>query len=275
MGDSAEFEKLSALESRLAAALDRISRGVAERGAASGGTVPDEAASRAEAAEAARDEAEARAADLAERVAALESRLGETQEALAAAEAKLAEPAASLEADTARIADLEKNLTAREAALAEVTSARDALQKRVEALEDSAKAAAAEDGCIDELERELGVLKRRVERARKERDEAREGRDAAQDLADELAEAPGAEPDARILALRAELRRLRGVVDELSRGLDALRSGGGGGETLNAALEAQVAALTEARRAEAAELDRILADLGAADGAGQEGTEHA
>ena len=49
-------------------------------------------------------------------------------------------------------------------------------------------------------------MKRRVERARAERDAAIEARDTAQDLADELAEGGAATPEARVLALRAELR---------------------------------------------------------------------
>jgi hypothetical protein len=73
-------------------------------------------------------------------------------------------------------------------------------------------------------EADLAVLKRRVERARAERDAAIEARDSAQDLADELSEAGGATPDERVLALRAELRGLRATVDQLSSGLDELRS---------------------------------------------------
>jgi outer membrane murein-binding lipoprotein Lpp len=63
-----------------------------------------------------------------------------------------------------------------------------------------------------------------VERARAERDAAIEARDRAQDLADELSEAAGALPDDRVLALRSELRGLRATVDQLSSGLDELRS---------------------------------------------------
>jgi chromosome segregation ATPase len=278
MGDSAEFEKLSALETRLASALDRIAKRIAVRDVAgevvAGDAALDAERSRADAAEAAKAEAEARARELADRVAALEARLGEAQEAQAAAEAKLAEPPVSNEADVARIADLEGRLSAREADLADLTSARDALVKRVEELEEAAQAQSEERGRADELDREIAVLKRRVERARQERDEARTARDAAQDLADELAEAGGSEPDDRVLALRGELRRLQAAVDELSRGLDALRSGTDDAD-INEALAAQVAALTEARRAEAAELNRILSDLGANDEAAQGGAGHA
>jgi colicin import membrane protein len=278
MGDSAEFEKLSALETRLASALDRIAKRIAVRDVAgeavAGDAALDAEKSRADAAEAAKAEAEARARELADRVAALEARLGEAQEAQAAAEAKLAEPPVSNEADVARIADLEERLSAREADLADLTSARDALAKRVEELEEAAQAQADEQGRAEELDREIAVLKRRVERARQERDEARTARDTAQDLADELAETGGSEPDDRVLALRGELRRLQAAVDEMSRGLDALRSGGDDAD-INEALAAQVAALTEARRAEAAELDRILSDLGANDEAAQGGAGHA
>ena len=82
--------------------------------------------------------------------------------------------------------------------------------------------------------------------------------------------AAGAAPDERVLALRAELRGLRGAVDRMSSGLDELRSvamgSGDGAEGIKPACwRPQVAALTEARKAEAAELGRILSDLMAAE----------
>jgi multidrug efflux pump subunit AcrA (membrane-fusion protein) len=121
------------------------------------------------------------------------------------------------------------------------------------------------------------VLRRRVERARAERDAAIEARDSAQDLADELSEAAGALPEDRVLALRAELRGLRATVDQLSSGLDELRSvaKGDGVDGINRVLEAQVAALTQARKAEAAELGRILSDLMAAEAVREEEARNA
>lgn len=281
MGDSAEFEKLSALETRLAAALDRIAKGLA---APSGGPGADAALrAEAEAAEAARAEAEARAGDLATRVAALEARLDDAQGALAAAEARLTEAGAG----DARAAELAQALSARDAKIAEMTASHAALEARLAShaalearladhaalearlaeLEAAAARSGGDAGRIEELEHEAGVLRRRVERARQERDEMRAERDAAQDLADELAEGAGADPEPRILALRAELRRLQSVIDDMSQGLDTLRAAAsGGGEGIDGVLAAQVAALTEARRAEAAELGRILAEIGAAGG---------
>jgi phage tail sheath gpL-like len=116
-----------------------------------------------------------------------------------------------------------------------------------------------------------------VDRARAERDAAIEARDTAQDLADELSEAGDATPDQRVLALRAELRGLRATVDQVSAGLDELRSvaNGDGGDAINRVLEAQVAALTQARKAEAAELGRILSDLVAAEAVREEEARNA
>ncbi|MCU4654767.1 hypothetical protein N8I71_18160 [Roseibacterium sp. SDUM158016] len=291
MGDSAEFEKLGALEARLASALDRIARGL-DAGAvggvgftADGPPVASPASSALAAAEAARDEAEARARDLALRVEALEARLAETQDALGGAEAKLAESGSAADAGAGRIAELEEHLAAREAQISALTEARDALEARVADLQKAAEETPGDGERIAELEHENGLLKRRVERAREERAEALAARDAAQDLAEELGETSGLEPDARALALRAEVRRLKRVVDEMSQGLDEMRAGttmvadgeaGTNGQgALTRALEAQVAALTEARRAEAAELDRILAELTEGEGPSQEEAGHA
>jgi chromosome segregation ATPase len=265
MGDSAEFEKLTALETRLAAALDRIAKGLAAQGVAVGDAGASAALrAQVEAAETARAEAEARAGDLAARVAALEGRLGDAQEALAAAEAH-----------ASRMATLEDSLAARDARIAEMTAAQAELEARIAGLETSAVETGGDAARLEELEHEAGILRRRVERARQERDEMRAARDAAQDLADELSEGSGAEPEPRILALRGEVRRLQSVIDDMSQGLDTLRAAAsGGGDGVDSVLAAQVAALTEARRAEAAELGRILADLGA-NGTARQEADHA
>jgi len=109
-------------------------------------------------------------------------------------------------------------------------------------------------------------------------DSAGAGRDAAgggggegQDLAEEWAEQGGGRADARVQELRAEVSGLRAALDQMSSGLDELRNvsaGGAGADGVNRVLEAQVLALTQARKAEAAELGRILDDLTAEEGAG-------
>jgi chromosome segregation ATPase len=244
MSDSAEFEKLAALEARLAAAIDRIGAAAAARAA------EPEARARAEAAEAATSDAQARAAELSDRVAALEARLAEAQDALSQAETQLAEAQPSRNDE--EIEQLHADLATRETEKAEAVAASTALQTRVTELEArlEAQAKAADDA-------DVAVLKRRVERARADRDAAIEARDKAQDLADEMSEAGAATPDERVMALRAELRGLSATVDHMSSGLDELRSvaNGDGNDGINRVLEAQVAALTEARKAEAAELD--------------------
>jgi chromosome segregation ATPase len=264
MGDSAEFEKLVALEARLAAAFDRIANGMSSRGDSPGVALFD-ATARAEAAEAAAKEAEARADELAERVSALETRLAEAQEALSQAEETASDAANGEPGDTAALEQAR-------AETADAVAARTALEARIRELE-----AAAETRTAPAEDADLAVMKRRVERARAERDAAIEARDAAQDLADELSEAGGATPDERVLALRAELRGLRATVDQVSSGLDELRSvaGGEGSDAINRVLEAQVAALTEARKAEAAELGRILSDLIAAEAVREEEARNA
>ena len=274
MGDSAEFEKLGALEARLAAAIDRISTSVAARGGDTQTGAPGaalfDAIARAEAAEASGKESEARATELSERVSALETRLAEAQDALSEAEKKLSDGGSPT--DRAELEQARSDLAAREAEKAEAVAARTALEARIAELEAEAKSQRKAGDDAD-----LAVMKRRVERARAERDAAIEARDTAQDLADELAEGGAATPDARVLALRAELRGLRATVDQMSSGLDELRSvaNGDGADGVNRVLEAQVAALTEARKAEAAELGRILSDLMAADAVREEEARNA
>jgi chromosome segregation ATPase len=257
MGDSAEFEKLSALEARLREAIERIARGVEGRAAApdiSGAleqaqarvTRAEEARDAAEAAlEAAKSAGEQAAKALRERVAVVEGDL---------VKARAREADAKTRAD-----DLQDRLTAREADAREHAEARARLETRVAELE----AELAKVSAMPDQSAEIAHLERRVKRARAERDAMVAARDAAQDAADELAETMGVEPDQRVVALRGEVRRLKALVDQMSTELDGLRNAQGprGVEGVNRALEAQVAALTEARRAEAAELDRILGEL--------------
>jgi multidrug efflux pump subunit AcrA (membrane-fusion protein) len=150
------------------------------------------------------------------------------------------------------------------------------LQARVAELE--AAAAAAATPTDEDADAELAVMRRRVERARSERDAAIEARDAVRRTSPMSCRRPPARlPDDRVLALRSELRGLRTTVDQVSSGLDELRSvaKGDGMDGVNRVLEAQVAALTQARKAEAAELGRILSDLMAAEAVREEEARNA
>lgn len=245
MGDSAEFQKLSALEARLAAALERISRGLAERQDAADPGAESE-----------------RAAEIAAMRAAAETQARSHQEAMASLQDELRiAQGASTEASE-RIAELEEVIAGLQAERDAAKAAEAAAASRIAELEQSASETDEDAASKAELEREITILKRRVERARTERDEALAARDAARDAAEELAASGGGDADAP--ALRAELRGLQATLDALSSELAGLRSGAGGAEGINRALEAQVTALLEARSAEAAELVRIAEGLSAA-----------
>lgn len=232
MGDSAEFEKLGALEARLTAAFERIAKGVEARAA-----VPD-----------------------------IDAALTDAQARVAEAEAKAADLANALEAREGELADLRDALTAAEEKAAAEAEKTAGLQAEIEA----AKAQTPSDAA---------ALQARVDRARAERDAAIAARDAAEDRADELSQGGKLSPDERVMALRGEMRRLRNTVDKMSADLDALRSGElSGVEGVNEILQAQVKALKEARRAEAAELERIVALLsggGSGPTTTTEGAKHA
>ncbi|MEO0830802.1 MAG: hypothetical protein AAFY03_10135 [Pseudomonadota bacterium] len=286
MGDSAEFEKLTELEARLATALDRIAAGQAATSAA----MP---AMDGSAAEAAREEAEARATELSERVALLEAQLAETQDALSDATVDLTRARSELDAarsapeapgtDTAAVAALEARLTEAEAerGLAQdALVARDAelAERMAELAEKDAALAEAQAGGgassddkagaepgdadpdVEDMEKALAVMTRRVERARAERDEAREACDRAIDIADELREATGQTPEERVLELRRQLRLMKVRAEDLAAQLAIVNSGADTVE-VEQNLVTELETLRQLRAADAAELDRIIADI--------------
>ncbi|AHM04808.1 hypothetical protein roselon_02487 [Roseibacterium elongatum DSM 19469] len=196
MGDSAEFEKLSALEGRLAAALDRVAEGVGRLRADAAGRdgATDALQARAEAAEADRAEAEAQAAEMTERVAALEARLSEAQEALNTAEAARDAPP-----DDRSDEDLAK-------AMAEAETART-----------EAERLSADLAALTQERDDLAARLDQAERAVTEADAAR--KDAAESLAAELSAATDATQTAR-----AEAERLSGELAEATAAREALQA---------------------------------------------------
>lgn len=270
MGDNAEFEHLSAIEVRLAAALDRIAVGISAGGSAE--------------ADAARLDAETRATELEERVSALEARLTETQDALSdaqadAASARAETAAQSPGADTAALAALEARLAAAEAARGAAQAEledrngeaveKDAALAEMQTALEAAQTAATQDDLpqeasaeVEDIEKALAVMGLRAERAREERDAARKAADAAIDVADELREATGTTPDERVLDLRRQLRLVRTRAEDLAAQMSLLQSGAGvDASVLDQGLLAEVETLRQLRAADTAELDRILGEM--------------
>lgn len=251
MGDNAEFEKLSTLEARLAAALDRIAVGLGEAqvivpaedpGFTSGAL--EDALIRAEA-------AEARVAEF---------------EAYAAAQSDQRDA----EEPDARVTELEAQVDHLSSLLAERDMQIEALNADLAVV--AAQAAdPARDDKIDRLSAQVDDLEGRVARLRAERAEAIAERDEARDIAEELQAAGGMDPDDRAMALRAEVQELRTINERLTKNLARLRGDRASDPTvLNKALVVELDALKAARASEAAELERILADLDRA-GAGESG----
>lgn len=305
MGDSAEFEKLSELEMRLATALDRIASGQAALVRAAGAAMDTSAA------EFAREEAEARAGELSQRVALLEAQLSETQDALNEATADLAGVRSELEdarqpveagTDASAMADLEARVTQaeasrnlaqdtlaeREAELAEKDAALTEARTEADAARAEAEAAQATEPApavvvetdgdgppdLEDMEKALALMTRRVERARVERDEARVACDRAVDIADELREAMGQTPDERVLELRAQLRMMKTRAEDLAAQLAIVNSGADAAE-VEQGLVSELEALRQLRAADAAELDRIIADVESGPHAAGGGSAHA
>jgi chromosome segregation ATPase len=251
MGDNAEFEKLSTLEARLAAALDRIAVGLGEAQPALLAEDPAFTSGAFEDAMIRAETAEARVAELEAYLAAQpgETEIEDTSAAVTALEAQVEHLSAQLAEREGRIAALNADLAAVAAQAADP----------------------ARDDKIDRLTAQVADLEGRVARLRAERAEAIAERDEARDIAEELQAAGGMGPDDRAMALRAEVQELRTINERLTKNLARLRGENAGDPTvLNKALVVELDALKAARASEAAELERILADLDRA-GAGESG----
>jgi DNA repair exonuclease SbcCD ATPase subunit len=234
MGETAEFEKLNTLEARLAAALDRIAAGL-------GSAMPAVALEDPGVSSASLEDAMIRAETAEARVAALEVQMtGLVDAAKAAAQA--------LTARDAEIAQLQDSLAAQSPAAADDDA--DAEAKA----EASAQLAAQEARIAD--------LEARLARLRGERDAALAAQEEARDIAEELQAAAGHHPDDRAMALRAEIKELQVINHRLIKNINRLRGENATDPSvLNKTLMVELDALRAQRASEAAELERILADL--------------
>ena len=260
MGDNAEFEKLSTLEARLAAALDRIAIGLGEAQARPIAEDPGITSGAFEDAQIRAEAAEARVAELEAAIAAQTAIAPDAGDDLAQYEAELAAAAHALEARDATIAALQADLAA----------ARDAAQQAAQTPTPTPapdpQPDPQPDPALGEMSARIADLEGRVARLRAERAEAIAERDEARDIAEELQAGGGMDPDDRAMALRAELQELRTINERLTKNVNRLRSQRGDDpRVLNKALVVELDAIKAARASEAAELDRILADLGLAD----------
>lgn len=256
MGDNAEFEKLSTLEARLAAALDRIAIGLGEAQARPIAEDPGITSGAFEDAQIRAEAAEARVAELEATIAAQTATAPDAGDDLAQYEAELAAAAHALEARDATIAALQADLAA----------ARDAAQQAAQTPTPTPAPDPQPDPALGEMSARIADLEGRVARLRAERAEAIAERDEARDIAEELQAGGGMDPDDRAMALRAELQELRTINERLTKNVNRLRSQRGDDpRVLNKALVVELDAIKAARASEAAELDRILADLGLAD----------
>lgn len=236
MSDPATFEKITALEGRLAVALERISQAVIDGSSASG-----EPAQVTQLRDQLAAESKTRLA-IFERLKAMEaSRQADREEA--AREAKLAEEKAEKLA-----AELEALKSAKAVA--------------------PAQAATADSSTNGEnsFEEELLVLRHRAKRFRKERNQARLERDEARDELDEIAaRATGdaVEETARVAGLLEQMQALKAANASLTDVLEEMRSSDGAAdeELASAGLAAELAALKAERAAEVEELNEILVEL--------------
>jgi len=251
MGDNAEFEKLSTLEARLAAALDRIAAGLGE------GQLPlppEDPAYTSGAFEDAQIRAEVAEARVAELEAWISAQGPQTEPATLEVERDVAlARAEALEADNH---DWARAVAQRDATIA-------ALESDLAAARAAADPAETPDpDAMDRLTAQVAELEGRLARMQADRAEAITERDAARDSLEEARVSGGMAADARVMALRSEVQELRSINERLTRNVERLRGGAATDpKVLNRALVVELDALKAARASEAAELDRILADL--------------
>jgi chromosome segregation ATPase len=246
MSEPTDLDQIAALEERITSALDRIAQGMAARkGAGLAGTGED-------------------AVEMAERLAALSAALEETQAALASEQATHAELSDRLRAvEAARKADADE--AARELAMAREASAAPV-----------SDGAAPDEAAIAALEAEVerrqeveDVLRRRIQRLRKDRDSYREERIEVQEQLDdvqgkfaqlEAISGPGGGGAAKELTrLRQSNRALRDTIEEMREGIgnDTVANS----DLVTASLAAELESLRAERAADAAEARAILAEI--------------
>jgi chromosome segregation ATPase len=278
MSDSAEFQTLSALEARLASALDRIADGLGPLRARRMDD-PDMTSAVMEDALATADAARTAEAVALARVAEMEAKLAAATPVAAAADdaaddTALKDMTAARDAlDAARKADADdarrmaktrdEAVAAAKAELEEARAANADLRDRLSKAQEAATARNT-DGTVENLSVEFQTLRGRVARLRLERNDARQERDEATDQLDELRAMAGGEDrvDALVLTLRAELRSLQGEAEMAAIHLEQLQATPiTDAAGVNAAMTSELRALRAARAAEAAELARVLDEM--------------
>lgn len=278
MSESAEFEKLTTLEARLAAALDRIAAGVSS-GQATAVPAQDPGITSAalEDAVARALNAEAQLAEATQRASTAEAELSAARKALDEALAATEAVAASEERDALaqQVAALEAARTADRDEASRILAERDQEIAKLRADAAADDPADVQDPSIQRVRGKLNVLRTRANRWKTQRNELRLSVDQLRDELEELRDDAELLPEERVLALRAEAARLRSVNAQLLERLESERPEGDDPDAwddINTALRAEVDALREARGAEASELDRVLREMAPKLA---EGSEHA
>ena len=235
MGETAEFEKLNTLEARLAAALDRIAQGL-------GAATADVAMADPGFTSAALDEALIRAQTAQTRVAELEAQLAKVTATADAAGS--ASEMADLRAERDRLA----------AALAENQAAH--RQER----DAAAQSLAAQTADIARLQAALTEAKAQETVTATASAGSAAAHSAERELA--AAHARADELEAQNRSLRSEIKALQALNERMIDSLAALRAAQPASDDgVNPTILAELEALRGLRASEAAELDRILADL--------------
>jgi chromosome segregation ATPase len=169
----------------------------------------------------------------------------------------------------AEMAQLREDLQSAESERASLAEALDAARAAAEAALDVASPmfeGGAED--LEDLQEELSFAQTRIRRLRQQRNAARSERDVARNLLED-ATTPDEQIDARLSGLREEVAALRTANEDLLEQIARAREAGqAAGTVLNEALVDEVLALKAARASEAAELERIMAELAPALSAG-------
>lgn len=259
MGETAEFEKLNTLEARLAAALDRIAAGLGAAVAMAPLQDPGITSGEMEEAMIRAQTAEARLAELEAQLSAPQASDGELSALAAERDGARAQLDAQDAAHQAYRDETTRALAARDAELAQLQAALAQAQVQAQVQDEAHAAAQAEAQAAAQAIAEAQAAAQAAEQALAQA--------AAQATAEAEAAAlgdttPPPQDDAAVMAMRDEIKDLQQINARLIKNINRLRSEAASDPAvLNKTLVVELDALRALRASEAAELERILADL--------------
>lgn len=263
MGETAEFEKLNTLEARLAAALDRIAAGLGAAVAMAPLQDPGITSGEMEEAMIRAQTAEARLAELEAQLSAPQASDGELSALAAERDGARAQLDAQDAAHQAYRDETTRALAARDAELAQLQAALAQAQVQAQVQDEAHAAAQAEaQAAAQAAAQAIAEAQAAAQAAEQALAQAAVQATAEAEAAALGDTTPPPQDDAAVMAMRDEIKDLQQINARLIKNINRLRSEAASDPAvLNKTLVVELDALRALRASEAAELERILADL--------------